>query len=195
MIVKFFDDDISGLKHDEKEVSIYLAGPTRWNVHLKSWRKEAVKILEVLEFNGTVFCPEYEGDRFVENYKEKDEWKEIALHSASTIVFWVSKNYPIKIYDSAEFAYWISKKPNSFFYGREVVNSNYEQTFFLNWIYEKELGIEPFKNLEDLMQEAVINATENLVPNGCFCSSFMTSLRKELNGRLINALKSKVADS
>ena len=163
MVVKFFNDDITGLKHDEKECSIYLAGPTRWNVHLKSWRKEAVEILESFKFKGLVFCPEYEGEKFVEDYKEKDEWREIALESANIIVYWVSKNYPIKIYDSAEFAYWISKKPESFFYGREPINSNYEQTFFLNWFYEKKLECKPFNKMEDLLLEAITYAKEKKV--------------------------------
>ena len=72
MIVKFFEDDITGIKHDEKGGSIYLAGPTRWNVHLKSWRKEAVNILESLGYEGLVFCPEYEKD----NGKD-DSWLEL----------------------------------------------------------------------------------------------------------------------
>ena len=38
--------------------SIFLAGPTPRSNDIKSWREEAIKILEQLEFEGIVYIPE-----------------------------------------------------------------------------------------------------------------------------------------
>ncbi len=38
-----------------KEKSIFLAGPTPRNKDIVSWRKEAIRILEIIEFEGIVY--------------------------------------------------------------------------------------------------------------------------------------------
>ena len=160
MIVMFYNEEIIDDKRIDNESSIYLAGPTRWNQHLVSWRKEAIEILKLLEYDGFVYAPEYSIDKFEENYKEMASWRKEKLQIATTIVFWVPKNYPISNCSNAEFAYWLAKRKEDFIYGREVVNSNYKERMYLDWLYEEEKRSRPFDMLEELLKEAVINATE-----------------------------------
>ena len=51
---------------DEKvlkgEKSIFLAGPTPRSLDVETWRKEAIRILEELGFDGIVYVPELEHD-------------------------------------------------------------------------------------------------------------------------------------
>ena len=42
--------------------SIFLAGPTPRSKEVNTWRKDALKILDKLEFDGLVYVPELEID-------------------------------------------------------------------------------------------------------------------------------------
>ena len=183
MIVKFYDKDIIDDERVNFKACIYLAGPTRWNKYLASWRKESIEILKMLEFNGIVYAPEYFEDEFEKSYKEQAVWRKRALNTATTILFWIPKNYPIPYNVNAEFAYWLAKRKDAFLYGRETVNSNYKERMHLDWLYEEEKGCKFFDNLEDLIQEAVIDATN---------PKCMESWKNQLNERFVSALKKKV---
>lgn len=210
MIVNYLEQEVIIPRKNCKTRYIYLAGPTRWNVHLESWRKKAFEIIKSLEFDGVVYCPEYSKEKFEKDYREKAEWKEEALKAATTIVFWVPKNYPISCSTNGEFAYWIAKKPRNFFYGREESNSNYEQVNYLDWLYEEKMHCKPYDNFEDLILDAVIHASEKrifgktqreilqtiyryrdvLPPNGCSCPECMASWKRQLKGKFVSTLKS-----
>lgn len=72
-------------------LSIFLAGPTPREKHVKSWRPEAIKILKKLKFTGAVFVPEEEGRTFKKNYDNQIEWEWRGLRVATCIVFWVPR--------------------------------------------------------------------------------------------------------
>lgn len=71
--------------------SIFLAGPTPRDPVTKSWRPEAVQILQDLNFDGTVFVPEESESSWKFSYDDQVEWELQALHSASAIAFWVPR--------------------------------------------------------------------------------------------------------
>ncbi len=75
--------------------SIFLAGPTPRDAETKSWRPEALRILEELDFSGKVFVPEdrdknreFELDQ---EYDHQVHWEWTALGGATVIVFWVPR--------------------------------------------------------------------------------------------------------
>jgi 8-oxo-dGTP pyrophosphatase MutT (NUDIX family)/nucleoside 2-deoxyribosyltransferase len=72
--------------------SIFLAGPTPRDKETKSWRPEALKILEDLGFDGHVFVPEPRDGKVFGDYVDQVEWEEKALHQADVIVFWVPRD-------------------------------------------------------------------------------------------------------
>jgi 8-oxo-dGTP pyrophosphatase MutT (NUDIX family)/nucleoside 2-deoxyribosyltransferase len=76
--------------------SIFLAGPTSRNPKDKSWREDAIAILEKLGYNGHVFTPEYRDNKEIdlgpdEEYKAQVQWEEDALNQADIIVFWIPR--------------------------------------------------------------------------------------------------------
>ena len=66
---------------EDDSPSIFLAGPTPRDVFVKSWRPEAIEILNALNFQGVIFVPEDEDGKW--------EWK--GLSKASVIVFWIPR--------------------------------------------------------------------------------------------------------
>ncbi|MXQ52759.1 nucleoside 2-deoxyribosyltransferase domain-containing protein [Shimazuella alba] len=79
------------------EKSIYLLGPTPRNPEVKSWRPQAIQLLEAAGYNGVVFIPEVhpDGDEhvdFQEKYVELIEWQERCLNLADVIIAWVPRN-------------------------------------------------------------------------------------------------------
>lgn len=142
-----------------KEKSIFLAGPTPRNKDIVSWRKEAIRILEIIEFEGIVYYPEYDNDQVKENYIDQALWERQALEAATCILFWVDRNLMLLpgFTTNVEFGYWIAKKGNRIVYGRPV---GAPKTKYLDWLYQIEQGKDAINNLEDLILEAVICANE-----------------------------------
>lgn len=71
--------------------SIFLAGPTPRESSVQSWRPEAVKILEDLSFDGTIFLPEdSDGSRQFE-YDDQINWEWEGLQKATCILFWIPR--------------------------------------------------------------------------------------------------------
>jgi len=74
--------------------SVFLAGPTPRSPDVKSWRPEALFILEKgFEFDGTVFVPEPrpETGSWPEDYRVQIRWEDEALNMSDCIVFWVPR--------------------------------------------------------------------------------------------------------
>ena len=79
---------------DVIEKSIFLAGPTPRSADFPSWRPEALKILEELGYDGTIFVPE-EGDGGALEEYDKDHqiaWETEMLGLADCVVFWVPRD-------------------------------------------------------------------------------------------------------
>lgn len=77
---------------DQLTKSIFLAGPTPRTDKVISWRKEALNILNELEYDGVVFVPENRKDKFDKKYlDEQIEWEHMCLKAADVIVFWIPR--------------------------------------------------------------------------------------------------------
>lgn len=93
MLIVYAQEEIP--KHITK--SIFLAGPTVRKEHEKeveSWRRKALQILSMMEFDGVVFVPEPRegtwGDELT--YSTQIEWEEKCLNIADNILFWIPRD-------------------------------------------------------------------------------------------------------
>lgn len=145
-----------------KEKSIFLAGPTPRTKEIVSWRKEAIRILEILEFEGVVYYPEYDNDQVKESYVDQAVWERKALQAATCILFWVDRNLICLpgFTTNVEFGYWIAKKGSRVVYGRP---NGAPKTKYLDWLYQIEQEKDISDNLEDLVLEAIICANEKRI--------------------------------
>src|SRR5512135_587825 len=76
--------------------SLFLAGPTPRTKDVLSWRPEALRLLETLGYDGTVFIPEDRGFNGCaitpENYEPQILWEHEAIRRADAVVFWVPRD-------------------------------------------------------------------------------------------------------
>ena len=146
--------------------SIFLAGPTRKNSdYSKSWRKEAVDILENLKFDGIVYIPDYrdgtEIDESEKGFYDLHIWEWNALKTVDKIVFWI----PRKINDgmpafttNVEFGRYVEMRPEHCILGYP---DDAEGMIYLKHLYETCNPDKPiFHTLKDTL-EYTINSLEN----------------------------------
>ena len=72
--------------------SVFLAGPTPRAANVKSWRPEAISLLEKMGFDGVVFVPEDSQAAPSFDYMHQVEWEEKGLNLADAIVFWIPRD-------------------------------------------------------------------------------------------------------
>ena len=149
MKVNYSDEQI-----EKAKMSIFLAGPTPRSLEVQTWRKEAIKILEDLDFDGLVYVPERNFDDRTFNYDNQVEWEREALNNASIIIFWIPRNIKTMpaFTTNVEFGYWIAKNRDKVIYGRP---DDSEKNRYLDWLYEIETGKKPNNNLYEVLKEAV----------------------------------------
>ena len=77
--------------------SIMLCGPTPRDVNVISWRPEALKMLELLGYDGTVFVPEYRPKKNYScasqyyDYDKQIKWEYDAMRMSDCVLFWVPR--------------------------------------------------------------------------------------------------------
>src|SRR3989338_6807118 len=71
--------------------SIFLAGPMPRSRKVKSWRPEAIRILEKLGYDGVVFYPEDRDGGWRQDYTAQANWEHAGLDAADCILFWVPR--------------------------------------------------------------------------------------------------------
>lgn len=71
--------------------SIFLAGPTPRSSNVVGWRQQALEALSVLGYDGHVFVPEPEDQKWGGDYTDQVEWEDEGLNRADCIVFWIPR--------------------------------------------------------------------------------------------------------
>jgi hypothetical protein len=147
MIVNYSDQEITKSKK-----SIFLAGPTPRNNFIESWRKDAVKKLEELGFDGIVYVPEYSTMKPKEDYVDQAMWERIALTASTIIMFWIPREIPnMEGYTTnVEFGYWLHTK--KVIYGRP---DGAKKIKYLDWLYKLDYNKEPINSLDNLLVESI----------------------------------------
>lgn len=80
--------------------SIMLCGPTPRSSSVKSWRPEALKILEILGYDGVVFVPEMVSlDKYGDNtsaifydWDRQIKWEYEAMKRSDCVLFWIPRD-------------------------------------------------------------------------------------------------------
>jgi len=98
---------------NEINKSIFLAGPTLRPGQIGvSWRKLALEILEILEYDGIVFIPEFKDVEFDDenfNWEAQVMWETRSLKMADNILFHINRNIEdglLGLTTNDEFGYW-----------------------------------------------------------------------------------------
>ena len=93
--------------------SIFLAGPSlRPGQEGISWRIKALEILEILEYDGIVFVPEFKEGIFDDNFNWETQvlWESRCLKMADNIIFHINRNIDKKLLGlttNTEFGQWM----------------------------------------------------------------------------------------
>jgi hypothetical protein len=139
--------------------SIFLAGPTPRSLDVKSWRPDAIKFLERLEYPGQVIVPEretWEGT----DYIDQVEWENTGLNDCAVIVFWVPRDLKTMPGFTTNIEAGMYIKSNRMLYGRP---DNAPKNRYLDWLYKESLGREPIDTLKALMYEAFVSANAGVL--------------------------------
>lgn len=143
--------------HDNSQPSIFLAGPTPRSKEIPSWRKDAINILEQLNFNGIVYVPECEFTRPGFDYTTQIEWEWEAMEAADIIVFWIPRSEELPGFTTnVEFGYWLAKNKYKVYYGRpaDSIKNKYLDKLYAHVFDEGKNG-KPFDTLNKLLYHAV----------------------------------------
>ena len=134
-----------------EEHSIFLAGPTPRNSKTKSWRPEALNLLDSMNYDGTVFVPERSSKDYKEHYLDQITWERSALLNCRVITFWIPRKFPEMpgFTTNVEFGLYINS--GKVLYGRP---NDSEKNSYLDWIYKEINGETPFTNLSELLYES-----------------------------------------
>lgn len=151
LIVNFSNENVI---IDTSKKSIFLAGPTRRNSnYIYSWRKEAIDILESLDFKGIVYIPECFGD-YQFNYDNQVLWERKGLENAKKIVFWIPRKLPnmLGLTTNIEFGMYLARNPEKIVYGRPIDS---DKNTYLDWLIGYEINKTPLETLDETLKESL----------------------------------------
>jgi hypothetical protein len=136
---------------------IFLVGPTPRSDAVPSWRPEALKILEELEFDGVVFVPEPENGEWPSHYFDQIEWELGALNSCveyprGCIAAWVPRDMKTMPALTTNVEFGLFVKSGRLLYGRP---DEAPSTRYLDALYEKYAEGRLARTLESLLAYAV----------------------------------------
>lgn len=132
-------------------VKIFLAGPTPRDASVKSWRPQAIELLN--DFHGYVFVPEPRDGKWLENYDDQIEWELIACHRADIILFWIPRDLKTMpaFTTNVEFGMYINEYDNRIVYGHP---KDAPKMRHLDYLARRE-GISIHYTLENTIKEAL----------------------------------------
>ncbi len=133
--------------------SIFLAGPTPRKIDVPSWRPDALKVLEGIGFQGTVYVPEHDPKLPpAYDYLEQVEWEYTCLEGAGAICFWIPRKLPDMpaFTTNVEFGRYVGS--GRIFYGRPAWA---EKKGYLDWLYGKVTGKTPCADMEQLFTQTI----------------------------------------
>lgn len=147
----FYSDSALNLNLDVH--SIFLAGPTPRSLKVPSWRPEALRILEELNYHGQVIVPE----RFVKaehvDYDAQVEWENYGTENCSRLVFWIPRDLKTMpaFTTNVEFGRYV--KSGKAMYGRPTESP---KNRYLDWLYKKFNHLHPIYNtLPELLKASI----------------------------------------
>ncbi len=124
---------------------LFLAGPTPRQEGVSSWRLDALRILEGLNFGGTVLIPERKDWQVRFEYLDQVEWEHAGLEAAGVIAFWVPRDLATLpgFTTNVEFGRYVGS--GRVVYGRP---DQAPKNRYLDWLYQRCTGLQPCRTLE-----------------------------------------------
>lgn len=149
--MKIFYSD-SPLDLDLNKYSIFLAGPTPRTTKIVSWRREALDILESLNYTGQVIVPEYRIPVEHIDYGAQVEWEHYGTEHCNKIVFWVPRKLPdmMGLTTNVEFGRYVTS--GRIIYGRP---DDADKVRYLDWLYQKYNNPYIWNNLKELLRATI----------------------------------------
>lgn len=131
--------------------SIFLAGPTPRSEEVRSWRPEALHILETQGYDGVVFVPEAADGKWGHDYTDQVEWEERYLNMADCILFWVPRelNSMPALTTNIEWGVWQNSGKVVFGAPADAAKTRYQH------YYAEKLQVPHFASLEDTVRAAL----------------------------------------
>ena len=136
-----------------KTHSIFLAGPTPSDTQTKSWRPEAVDILNKLNYKGVILYPERTVKQEHINYDDQVEWEHKGLTECTHILFWVPRNMDTLPAFTTNIEFGRFAHYRQTFYGRP---DTAPKNRYLDWYYKKVNTKPIYNNLEELLKATII---------------------------------------
>jgi len=136
--------------------SIFLVGPTPRSSSVMSWRPEAIQILRDFGFTGQVLVPEQKV--WQSDYLGQVEWEHAGLELASKkgcIAAWVPRDLESMPAFTTNVEFGLYVKCGRFAYGRPDFAP---KNRYLDWLYDKTLGLKPFSELKPLLEFSIYMA-------------------------------------
>lgn len=138
--------------------SLFLAGPTPRTRDITSWRQEALQLLNVHGFSGTVLIPERHDWQSRFDYLDQVEWEFAGLEQASALLFWIPRDAETLpgFTTNVEFGRYVCS--GRMIYGRP---EDRPHNRYLDWLYTKLTGQAPHTTLADTIAASVELAMKN----------------------------------
>lgn len=143
--------------------SIFLVGPTPRTQGVDSWRPDAIRALEEAGYDGVVFVPEDRIGQWRHSYVDQVEWELDCLRMSDRILAWIPRDLDTLpgFTTNVEFGCWVDS--GRLLYGRP---SDTPKTRYLDHLYRRLIGEEPFSDLSLLAQKAASDLSEGHARTG-----------------------------
>jgi len=147
--------------------SLFLAGPSPRDNNTEGWRKEAIKLLEDLNYDGVLFNPEYRDGDKPDNldYDSQIDWEDKCLSMADIILFWVPRNLETMpaFTTNVEFGFHANSGRIVFGAPPEAPKNNYLK------YYAEKFNVPMSETLEDTLSSALEMMGEGVEREGGEC--------------------------
>ena len=167
--------------------SIFLAGPTPRTDYVKSWRPEALELLEEIGYKGQVLVPEHQG-KTKYSFLDQVEWEDEGLLKCAVIVFWIPRDLKTMpaLTTNIEFGRFVCS--GKIVYGRQ---NDAPKNGYLDWLYQKYTKHLIIRTLKDLMIVSSDMANQHSVIKEMFEKTIESSVisvleeEQENNGEIL----------
>lgn len=141
---------IEKFRWNENFPSVFLAGPTPRSPEVKSWRPEAIRIMQEMEIKATIIVPESEDGIWKQSYVDQIDWELNGLDNCTKILMWVPRDMKTMPALTTNIEFGLYVKSFRLFYGRP---DGAPSTSYMDYVYNKYTLREPATTLRELIEE------------------------------------------
>jgi 8-oxo-dGTP pyrophosphatase MutT (NUDIX family) len=147
--------------------SIFLAGTTRNPKNARSWRLDALELLDMANYSGTVFVPEpeHEDEKLSHasvGYEAQVDWEEEALNRADCILFWIPRTERIldHLTTADDWGYWKNSGKCVLGVPSSVLHADYQRS------WAARLAVPLYSSLDEMVAATLVKIADGAVRVG-----------------------------